>query len=271
MRGSFPVRLAATIYFIVMLCALWIVAWLAQVVVIISTYFFWTREERADCCGRIFRFSNYMAGDLLNPLWNTTILRPFPDVRGKKVIVMMNHASGADPFLMVRVLLPHDASWVAKDDLFRVPFGGWAMANADDLCVCFKDKKLGLETVKGSVGPMMEAARQKVRRGRMLAVFPEGTRNNTPSKGLQPFRPGFFKLAMEEDATIVPVAITGSESCWPRHSPLIDAGHVFVSCGDPVDAASFQTLDELREHVWNMLTDLCSKHPTEETKGLKGN
>ncbi|ORC88278.1 1-acyl-sn-glycerol-3-phosphate acyltransferase [Trypanosoma theileri] len=267
MGSPLIIRLFVTIYVILCLALSWILAWILQVLLMIVTYPFKSRAWQQDQCGYIFRYVNFISTDVVNPFWKVNILRPMPEVRSRKLLVMMNHLSSADPFIMIRAILPHDASWVAKDDLFRVPFGGWCLHNADDLKVCFKDKRAGFETVKGTVGVMMEVARAKLRRGRRLAIFPEGIRNRNPAGGLLPFRLGFFTLAVEEDATIVPVAISGTENCWPRGSPLMDRADVYVSCGDPIEAGQFETAEQLRDRVWAAITELREKHP--DIKGLQ--
>lgn len=254
-------RILGTIFVFLSVLLQWILSWILQVLFMALTYPFITREKRHDCCSFIFRIMSFVSSDLLNPFWKVRVLRPFPDVKGHKVLVMMNHLSAADPFLMLRVLFPRDATWIAKDELFRVPFGGWCLSNAGDLRVCFKDKRRGFETVKGTVGVMMEHARRKLRRGRIIAVFPEGARNHRPEGGLLPFRLGFFTLAVEEGATIVPVAISGTETCWALGSPLIGPAVAHFSCGDPIDASKFNTAEELRDHVWQVITQLRERHP----------
>ncbi|PWV18797.1 putative 1-acyl-sn-glycerol-3-phosphate acyltransferase [Trypanosoma cruzi] len=260
------IRSIVTAYVILLLAVHWIIAWILQLILIFFTYPFMGREKRQDCCGFIFRFANFISTDVLNPFWRSQILKPFPNVNGKKVLIMMNHLSAADPFLMVRVLLPLDAAWIVKSGLFRVPFGGWCLSNANDLKVCFKNKREGLETVKGTVGVMMEEARRKLCRGRPIAVFPEGLRSKNPEGGLLPFRLGFFKLAVEEGATIVPIAISGTDKCWPLGSVLMDSSTAYFSCGDPVDASTFRTAEELRDHVWQLITDLRESHPDRRGK-----
>lgn len=257
--GSF----IATAFFFVTLALQWIVSWVLQVIFMILAYPFLSCEQLQDGCSYIFRVLSFFCTDCLNPFWRSHILRPFPkkDMEGKKVLVMMNHLSAADPFLMVRVLLPRDATWIAKDVLFRIPFGGWCLSNADDLRVYFKNKEKGFETVKGTVGVMMEHARRKLRRGRLLAVFPEGTRNKRPEGAILPFRLGFFTLAIEENATIVPVAISGTESCWSKGSFLIGGADAYFSCGSPVDASNFKTAEELRDYVWQSINELRESHP----------
>ncbi|RNC30397.1 1-acyl-sn-glycerol-3-phosphate acyltransferase, partial [Trypanosoma cruzi] len=98
------------------------------------------------------------------------------------------------------------------------------------------------------------------------AVFPEGLRSKNPEGGLLPFRLGFFKLAVEEGATIVPIAISGTDKCWPLGSVLMDSSTAYFSCGDPVDASTFRTAEELRDHVWQLITDLRESHPDRRGK-----
>ncbi|KAG5496256.1 hypothetical protein JKF63_02557 [Porcisia hertigi] len=254
-------RLLCTVYLIASLIVQWILAWIVQVVFKIIFFSFTTAELRQDVCGHIFRMISFIGMDFLNPFWRIHVLNKFPEVKSKKVIVMMNHLSDADPFVSIRSMLPRDGTWIAKAGLFRVPFGGWAMSNSGDLAVHFRDKKTSLATVKGTVGPMMESARERLRRGRMLCVFPEGTRSNTPDGPLNPFRLGFFSLALEEGATIVPLALSGTEKLWPRGSALMNAADAFFSFGAPLDASNFKSAEELSQHVWNVMTQLRESHP----------
>ncbi|CAJ1014851.1 putative Acyltransferase [Leishmania utingensis] len=254
-------RLLCTVYLILSLIVQWILVWVVQVLFIVVSFPFTTSEFRQDICGHIFRKVSFVGMDLLNPFWHIHVLNKFPKVTNKKVIVMLNHLSGADPFVSIRSLLPRDGTWIAKGGLFRVPFGGWALYNSGDLAVHFRDKKTSFATVKGTVGPMMENARRRLRRGRMLCVFPEGIRNMNPDGPLNPFRLGFFSLALDEGATIVPLALSGTEKLWPRGSALMDAADAYFSFGEPVDARNFKSAEELSQHVWNVMTELREKHP----------
>ncbi|CAG9580327.1 putative 1-acyl-sn-glycerol-3-phosphateacyltransferase [Leishmania major strain Friedlin] len=254
-------RLLCTLYLILSLVLQWVIIWVSQVTFIVASFPFTTSEFRQDICGHILRTVSFVGMDLLNPFWSIHVLNKFPEVKNKKVIVMLNHLSGADPFVTIRSLLPRDGTWIAKGGLFRVPFGGWALYNAGDLPVHFRDKRKSFATVKGTVGPMMENARRCLRRGRMLCVFPEGIRSMNPDGPLNPFRLGFFSLAVDEGATIVPLAVSGTEKLWPRGSALMDAADAYFSFGDPIDARNFKSAEELSQHVWNVITELREKHP----------
>ncbi|KAG5494747.1 hypothetical protein JIQ42_02362 [Leishmania sp. Namibia] len=254
-------RFLCTVYLILSLAVQWILVWVMQVIFIVVSFPFTTSEFRQDICGHIFRKITFVGMDLLNPFWRIHVLNKFPEVKSTKVILMLNHLSGADPFVSIRSLLPRDGTWIAKGGLFRVPFGGWALYNSGDLAVHFRDKKTSFATVKGTVGPMMESARRCLRRGRMLCVFPEGIRNVNPDGPLNPFRLGFFSLAVDEGATIVPLALSGTEKLWPRGSALMDAADAYFSFGEPIDAKNFKSAEELSQHVWNVITELREKHP----------
>ncbi|KAG5470182.1 hypothetical protein LSCM4_02876 [Leishmania orientalis] len=254
-------RFLCTVYLILSLAVQWILVWVIQVTFIVVSCPFTTSEFRQDICGHIFRKITFVGMDLLNPFWRIHVLNKFPEVKSTKVILMLNHLSGADPFVSIRSLLPRDGTWIAKGGLFRVPLGGWALYNSGDLAVHFRDKKTSFATVKGTVGPMMESARRCLRRGRMLCVFPEGIRNLNPDGPLNPFRLGFFSLAVDEGATIVPLALSGTEKLWPRGSALMDAADAYFSFGEPIDARNFKSAEELSQHVWNVITGLREKHP----------
>ena len=253
-------RVAGTIFTGVCIFLGWIVAYIIQVITIAVMYPVSTPSQRADVCGHIFRRVNYFTASLANPLWSTVILRPFPEVKSEKFVVAMNHLSNADPWLCIGPLLPRDCKWVCKGSLFSVPFGGWCLANAGDLKVEFTSDKGGWGTKKGSVRSMMDQAKACLQRNQPIAVYPEGVRNYNPNGPLNEFKLGFFMLAVETEATVVPVALSGSEKCWPRGSWMFDAATVYVSCGDPISAVG-HTAESLRDKVQEQVAKLRDSHP----------
>lgn len=303
-------RLLCSCYVFPALVVDFCVVWLLQVLYLVLSFPFVSAEQRSDTCGRIFRYISYLLIDRFNPFWHIHLLNEFPrglhreaDTPTKKIILMMNHTSSADPFLAIRAFLPRDGTWIAKAALFLVPIGGWSMANSDDLPVYFVDKhkhrhkqKMGavpaaeatkpsspaartpeaadneeitatfvnsFALVPGTVGPMMERARAKLRRGRMLCVFPEGTRSEHANRPyyLEPFRQGFFDLAVEEGATIVPMAISGTHRAWPRGSILMQPAHCYLSYGNVIEASKFSSAVELAAAVRSELLRVRETHP----------
>lgn len=126
------------------------------------------------------------------------------------------------------------------------------------------DKDLdNFDLLPGTTGPMMERARAKLRRGRMLCVFPEGTRSQHAGQHgyLAPFRRGFFDLALEEGALLVPLAITGTDRAWPRRSVLTSPANCYLSFGDVIDAKDFDSSSKLSECVRAELIRRMDAHP----------
>eukprot|EP00918_Siedleckia_nematoides_P106697 GHVU01232788.1.p1 GENE.GHVU01232788.1~~GHVU01232788.1.p1 ORF type:complete len:176 (+),score=21.29 GHVU01232788.1:1009-1536(+) len=100
-------------------------------------------------------------------------------------------------------------------------------------------------------------------------IFPEGTRSRTG--GLQPFKDGFFRLALEQQCQILPMVLHNSTSLWPIGDMLLDAGTVYVAFGDPVHIHEGMKLEELKEIVRNQMLDLqrqCPLFDAEKDKPL---
>jgi len=71
----------------------------------------------------------------------------------------------------------------------------------------------------GVVNGARANVRRLLERGELIAIFPEGSEGiGKPAHDryqLRPWRVGFAELAIRHRATIVPVAIIGSEESWP--------------------------------------------------------
>jgi len=253
-----PTRLAGTIVAGLLILLSFVASFLAQCVVYVVTYPFLSKYRHLDMVGRTFRFVSRLFVVDLNPLWSLKVVRKpkgFENTSGK--IIMCNHLSNADPFILCSALLPVETKYVAKGSLFKVPFGGWAMWMAGDLPVHFTKDKGGWGTAKGSVSKMMDQAKTLLKNGCNLAVFPEGARSHTGEMG--EFKDGFFTLAVETGADVVPVALSGSQKCWPKGQALLDFATCQVAVGDTITTAghTVPTLkDVVRKSIADMLVDL---------------
>jgi 1-acyl-sn-glycerol-3-phosphate acyltransferase len=143
----------------------------------------------------------------LTPLWDFAILGAPPhDIATSPYVVVANHLSLADPFLLSS--LPWDMQWVGKESLFKVPVMGWIMRLGGDIAL----RRGSGESVRA----MFEECRRSLDGGLSVMLFPEGTRATTT--GVQPFKDGAFELAIERQVPIVPVAIAGTERCMQKGS-----------------------------------------------------
>lgn len=113
-------------------------------------------------------------------------------------IIAPNHKSFYDSFFIGLATKRH-LHFMAKTELFEGK-SAWLLSG------------LGAFPVRrGQADPdALETARLHLERGRVLALFPEGTRHRDPEQLRAP-RKGAGRLAIEAQAPIVPCAITGTD------------------------------------------------------------
>ena len=139
----------------------------------------------------------------------------------RPVFVMANHNSYSDiPVIFLAV--ERTVGFIAKRELQRIPFLNFWMHRIG--CIFVNRKKGGDAHL---IREAMESGRVPV-----LSIFPEGTRGK--DDGLSPFKSGGFRLSIESDATILPVAIKGTRYAWENRK---NAGRVKVTARilEPLD------------------------------------
>jgi 1-acyl-sn-glycerol-3-phosphate acyltransferase len=137
----------------------------------------------------------------------------------------------ADVFLVS--LLPWEMKFLSKESVFRIPLLGWQMRTAGDISISRGDKDSAREA--------LEQMRQRLLQGSSVIVFPEGTRSADGS--LAPFREGAFRLAIDLDVDIVPLAIRGTESALPKHSLVFRPTTATVTVLPAISTAGLSAVD----------------------------
>lgn len=120
-------------------------------------------------------------------------------------MIVANHSSALDILLMY-VMVPGSFHFIAKEEHARTPLFGVMFGHTH----IPMDRKNPLKASKA-----MEKAKEDLRRGIPIAVFPEGTMNKN-ERGLLPFKSGAFKLAAEVGVPLVPVAFPDHPRLLPR-------------------------------------------------------
>ena len=94
-----------------------------------------------------------------------------------------------------------------------------------------------------------EIAKERLKTGRSIIVFPEGTRSRTGELGK--FKNMPFRFALDAKTDIVPVALVGVEKISPEKSKWIRPVKVKIVFGKHFKASEFETwtFDELRDKV----------------------
>jgi 1-acyl-sn-glycerol-3-phosphate acyltransferase len=184
------------------------------------------------------------AAGRLSPLWKFEVRGTAPpDIATHAYVVVSNHESSADPFLLS--WLPWDMRWVAKQELFRIPFAGWALTLSGDIPLRRGDA--------ASVRAMLAECKRTLRAGLSVMMFPEGTRSADGTLGR--FKDGAFDLAIDAGVPVLPVALTGTHECRPKGSLWFGEASAVVQVLEPIatqgmTAADLPRLrDESRERI----------------------
>lgn len=139
-------------------------------------------------------------------------------------VFMANHQSNIDIPVLVQALAPFQLRWMAKRELLRIPFFGWALWASRHIVVKRSQSR--------ALVAAMAAAGEKLARGISVVVFPEGTRSADGQ--LLPFKRGGFRLAEQAGVPIVPVTINGSGVLMKRGDWRLRPGEVEVVIGDAI-------------------------------------
>jgi len=161
-------------------------------------------------------------------------------------IFMSNHQGSYDIFALLGHL-PFQFKWLAKKELFSIPFFGWTMAAAGYIRI---DREGTRETVKA-----MNEAAEKIRDGMSVVIFPEGSRSSDGT--IQPFKKGGFTLAIKSGVPVVPMAITGSREIMPKDRLTTTSGEIRMRIGHPIETQNFSMKD--RNSLMEKVKEAISK------------
>jgi len=122
-----------------------------------------------------------------------------PDVQ----MFLINHQSDLDIGIL-ETTTKKDIAWVAKKALFDVPFFGLAMSLPEDIEVERESKT--------SLVKLLKAAKDRLSKKRVIAMFPEGTRSRTGR--ILPFKSGAKVIADKYQLKVQPIVLIETASCY---------------------------------------------------------
>lgn len=180
--------------------------------------------------GRLFRsIAVLMVG--LTPRWRFEIRGTPPLNPRNPYVVIANHESFADIILLS--LLPWEMKWLSKVSILRIPVFGWIMWAARDVPV-----HRGLAA---SARAAMAECSRRLQGHMSVMIFPEGTRSHT--RDLLPFKDGAFRLAIDNQVPLLPIAIYGTRQAIARHDWRIGRTHAVAEILAPVDTQGLTPRD----------------------------
>ena len=158
---------------------------------------------------------------------------------GTSCIFLCNHVSNLDPPVVLPVL-PGRTVVLLKRSLMSIPLLGTAMRQAAFIPV---DRGSRRDAAQESV----RTAALALKAGLHILIFPEGTRS--VDGRLSTFKKGPFFLAAETGATIIPVAVSGTETMMRKGSASIHPAVARVQLLAPIRAEDYASREALMAAV----------------------
>ena len=162
-----------------------------------------------------------------------------------------NH-SGIFDILILLAYAGRPFGFIAKKELGFIPFLNLWILLLGGFFIDRKNPRAALGTISKGVA--------SIKRGEAMLIFPEGTRSK--GRGLLPFRPGAFKLAVRSHAPLLPAAITGSYDIFEKEKKFVP-GRVSLSFAAPLDLERFAGSEgkrELPEEVYRIIDEMLKTH-----------
>ncbi len=153
--------------------------------------------------------------------------------KNKTYIILANHTSNLD-IPMLTSGLPLLFYYVTKKEFQKIPIIGWVMTAAGVIFIDRGNKEKAIRS--------MRIAGKKIKQGKNVMIFPEGTFDHT--KPMLPFKKGAFHLAMHAEVEILPVAIVDACNVWPADDNLgLKSGTVELRIGEPISTLGMTKID----------------------------
>lgn len=186
----------------------------------------------------------------VNPAWRVRISGYHVEDPRRPYVVVSNHQSLAD--IPVISCLPWEMKWVAKTELFKIPFVGWMMRLAGDVEVNRADPKSRTRVLLG--------VRRYLQARCSVMFFPEGTRSRDGV--VLPFNEGGFMLAIKEQVPVLPLVVDGTQDALPKNSWRFgEARDIRVKVLPPIETTGMKTSEagrlsnEVRDLIVSQLAD----------------
>lgn len=159
-------------------------------------------------------------------------------------MILLNHQSLLD-IIVMEYIHSRDLAWVAKKEITDLFFFGHII-KAPRMISVDRENKAGIIH-------LLKEARDRLDKGRPIAMFPEGTRSN--GKSMLSFRPGAKMLANRFNLRVQPIVLFNTRNIVDSKKLLATPGIVKVIYLEPVQADKstdwFEKVEEKMNEVFN--------------------
>ena len=150
----------------------------------------------------------------------------------RAAVYCANHQSNVDPPILFDAVHPR-MHILYKHEIDRIPILARAFRLGGFIPIDRRNREAAMRSI--------EAGAESIRSGHSFLIFPEGTRSRTAE--LLPFKKGGFIMAIQAQAPIVPVAITGARAAMRKGSASIHPVTIAIRVGHPIETAGCRIED----------------------------
>ena len=185
----------------------------------------------------MYRFFRWLAKPFIALLHPTKVFNKEKFTEDSAVICC-NHYDSSDVLVVAAKLLKKDLNVLAKAELFKGKFSSWFLT------------KLGAIKVNRGT-PEVSVHKEILRRlkiGKQLLIFPEGTRNLAGTHDMADFKSGAGVYAMKAKVPIIPLMFHHQSKPFRRN---------YLIVGDKIDLSDFygKNMHEVKDEVAKFLHD----------------
>lgn len=145
-------------------------------------------------------------------------------------MVLMNHQSLLD-IIVIEYIHSRDLAWVAKKEISDLFFFGHII-KAPRMISIDRENKAGIIT-------LLKETKDRLDKGRPIAMFPEGTRSDGKSMGS--FKPGAKMVANKHNLKVQPIILFNTRNIVDSKTLKASPGVVKVIYLEPVQASKDTT------------------------------
>lgn len=148
-------------------------------------------------------------------------------------IVAANHLSFLDSFFIPLVIKRRRMTYLAKADYFKSWKTAWFFKSVGQISC---EREGGQKSQQS-----LEIALDVLQEGKLLGIYPEGTRS--PDGYLYRARTGVARLALASGAPVIPCGLVGTEKVMPKEAKfprLLGRVEVRLRFGEPLDFSRYE-------------------------------
>ena len=166
---------------------------------------------------------------------------------------LINHQSDLDICVM-ETISRKDLSWVAKKELFDVPFFGLAMSMPEDIPIERQSKTSLIRLLRNS--------KDRLNKGRVITMFPEGTRSKNGK--ILPFKSGAKVVADKYQLKVQPIVFMQTAKFYDIKKFYYKPGRVKVIFLDSfiADKSDNQWLNNLKIKMQKVYDNELANNPS---------